>query len=177
MNVKAPATVLPLLTDTALFPGVGPRNAEEARRYKVWKFFTAAPLTACPTCGNSALEPCRTLGPRRITCFHIGRLRAVATSTRAQLTQAGNDLLASLPEVFAMPLSSLPLRERLCVGLQTYDEAAELRFWKLSAMRNLVVCHTCCAKAAEPCRTSKGRVPGRITSAHNPRFEALKACI
>jgi hypothetical protein len=172
----SPIAALPLLSETALYPGRGPRNEDEAGHYWGWKTMTASHLLACPTCHAPACEPCRTLDTGRQTAFHVGRYRAVRKTTATHLTAVANALLESHAEVLAIPqrrLTEADHYEIMADPRWSPGYVEEVRWWKLFTMCNLVPCHSCCAPAAEPCRTSKGRLPGRITSTHNSRSETI----
>lgn len=175
MSTTTAVKALPPLSDTALYPGRGPRNEAETDRYWGWKTVITAPLLDCPTCHSPAFEWCRTLDAGWETATHVGRYRAVHASTIARLTTVANALLASLPEVLAISRrrSTPDGLERMWDRHWSADPAKELAAHKLHIMSYFVVCHSCCAPAAEPCRTSKGRLPGRITSSHNSRWETV----
>jgi hypothetical protein len=135
--------------------------------YTRWKLDLIARLaTTCPYCGAAPCRPCRTLRgriPGRITpgpC-HDDRYRAAAARGDAPAKPAPADPPPPYTTAYAGYGSDEP-----------YADAEELRSWLRCLVVGLVECAACGADSCEPCRTLKGRVPGRITTPHRPRWEA-----
>jgi hypothetical protein len=152
------------------------RPDDEQARYRGWKVWLAARLVACPTCQVDAAEPCRTLDTsreHRITAIHTDRYRVASRTPGPDLAEVCRQVLSEIDQVKNLPVSSLPAGAPWRDTYGVYDEAGRYRIWKVLLLEDLVACPSCGAPPAEPCRTGKGRIPGRITTSHQPRRELI----
>lgn len=144
------------------------RPEDEQRQYWTWWVRLLANLVGCPYCGAAPCTPCRTFTgriPGRVSEPHHDRLDVAAA--RAQgATHHGQPA----PAVTAQPPDGDPLPY---VGFWPYDDEGECTAWLHVWVANLVECPSCGADAGQPCRTHTGRIPGRITTHHQPRMKAV----
>jgi hypothetical protein len=144
------------------------RPEDEQRQYWTWRVRLMANLVGCPYCGAAPCAPCRTfIGriPGRVSEPHHDRLDAAAA-----LARDGTHHGQPAPAVTALPPQGGPLPY---VGFWPYDDEGEYTAWLHVWVANLVECPSCGADAGQPCRTHTGRIPGRITTHHQPRMKAV----
>ena len=140
----------------------------EERQYWAWLVRLMACVVGCPYCGAVPCAPCRTLTgriPGRVSEPHRDRLDVAASRARGETQQP-----QPLPPA-AQPPEGDPLPH---VGWVPYDDEREWGAWLHVWVANLVECPSCGADAGQPCRTHTGRIPGRITTHHQPRMTALR---